>query len=67
MSSQKENSKQPTPEEADSDLDLFDEGSDVEPTEVTLSTQSTVSSGVNLAIAPSMRGNTFDSCVCGGG
>ncbi|KAF4047425.1 hypothetical protein GN244_ATG00130 [Phytophthora infestans] len=61
MSSQKKKRKQPMPDEGDSDLDLFDEDSDVEPTEVTLSTQATVSSGVDLAIAPSMLGKTFDS------
>ncbi|ETP01426.1 hypothetical protein F441_21325 [Phytophthora nicotianae CJ01A1] len=41
MSSQKNKHKEPPPEEADSELDLFDEDSDVEPTQVALSTQAT--------------------------
>ncbi|ETK71808.1 hypothetical protein L915_21006 [Phytophthora nicotianae] len=48
MSSQKKKRKESPLEEADSDLDLFDEDSDVEPTQVALSTQATVNYSIQI-------------------
>ncbi|KAL3665782.1 hypothetical protein V7S43_009211, partial [Phytophthora oleae] len=55
--------KQPPPDLEDefSDLDLIDEESDVEPTQVSPPPNSAVSCSAALAVVPSILGKTFDS------